>query len=541
LNRTGRPRAVAVHAVASRRRPIISERNCTMTHELKLQPGQGRAGRHPSRAFLDSLSGHDDPGMFGRMFPRLPPLAVDDNALRDLATGMLDANPGDPAGDNPKVPAGFTYLGQFVDHDITLDLTSLGDKDADPMATENFRTPALDLDAVYGLGPDGSRHLYARNPPEFDGKGSGPRLLLGQTVPGGPGNITEVFPNDLPRSPEGFALTGDHRNDENLVVAQTHVAFLKFHNKVCDMLAAGGTPAEEIFGEARRIVTWHYQWMVLHDFVERITEKGIVAKILHQGRQFYRFKKFPYMPVEFSAAAYRFGHSMVRGRYDHNHVFGTPNQLATLKQLFQFTGLSGIIIGELAADFPNEFVLPKFPSNWIIDWRRYHEVGTPTAEVPRNASRKIDPFLVKDLHDLPGGGGSLPFRNLRRGVMLGLPSGQDVAAAMHVKEPLTPDEIASGPDGAAARKHGLHKRTPLWYYILKEAQVRGDGERLGPVGATIVAEVFVGLVHGDHESFLWRAKDWKPTLPAATPGTFTMADMLRFVGDISPIDGVKTV
>jgi hypothetical protein len=516
-----------------------------MANEVNVKPGHGRAGRHPTREFLDTLSGHDDPGMFGRMFPTLEPLAVDDGPLQELAAAMKDPQPGSADGNNNEVPAGFTYLGQFVDHDITLDLTSIGEKQADPNAIDNFRSPALDLDAIYGLGPDGSRQLYARNPPDFDGKGPGPKFLVSKTVLGGPGDLTEVFPNDLPRSPEGFALIGDHRNDENLVVAQTHLAMLKFHNKVCDDLAGKGRPADAIFGEARQIVTWHYQWMVLHDFVERITEKGIVAKILQQGRRFYRFKKFPYMPVEFSAAAYRFGHSMVRERYSHNKIFtnGGAGGAASLDQLFQFTGLSGAIAGQLAGQVPG-FHLPALPSNWIIDWRRYHDFKQPPnpADVPLNPSRKIDPFLVPKLHDLPGGGGSLPFRNLKRGVHLGLPSGQDVARAMKIKNPLKPDEIAKGPDGAIAKKHGLHEHTPLWYYILKEAEQRGKGEKLGPVGATLIAEVFVGLVHGDHTSYLWiKGKDWKPTLPSKTPGEFTMADLLRFVGDVSPIDHITTV
>ena len=257
-----------------------------MGTEVNVQPGHGKAGRHPTRQFLDTLTGHDDPGMFGRMFPTLDPLAVDDGPLQELADAMKDPNPGDAAGNNTKVPSGFTYLGQFVDHDITLDLTSFGDKEADPDAVENFRTPALDLDNVYGLGPDGSRQLYARNPGDTDGKNPGPKLLIGKTISVPFGNVTVTPRNDLPRSPEGFALIGDHRNDENLLVAQTHLAMLKFHNKVCDQLAAAGTPVGEIFTEARQIVTWHYQWMVLHDFVERITEKGIVAKILEQGRRF---------------------------------------------------------------------------------------------------------------------------------------------------------------------------------------------------------------------------------------------------------------
>jgi hypothetical protein len=514
-----------------------------MATQVNVQPGHGKGGRQPTRQFLDSLSGHDDPGMFGRMFPNLDPLAVDDAPLKELADAMRDANPGDTAGNNTGIPAGFTYLGQFVDHDITLDLTSFGDKVSDPTAVENFRTPALDLDSVYGLGPDGSRQLYARNPGDTDGKTPGPKLLIGKTI--SVDDIAITPRNDLPRNPEGFALIGDHRNDENLIVAQTHLAMLKFHNKVCDRLAASGVPTGEIFTQARETVTWHYQWMVLHDFLERITEKGIVARILDQGRRFYRFKKTPYMPVEFSAAAYRFGHSMVREVYSHNRKFtpggGIP---ATLDLLFKFTGLSGGIIGDLAPDpVQPPLPIPVLSSNWIIDWRRYHEVlAANPPNVRLNPSRKLDPFLIPQLHDLPGGGGSLPFRNLKRGVMLGLPSGQDVARAMKIKNPLTPAEISTGTDGAVARKHGLHEHTPLWYYILKEAEQRGGGEKLGPVGATIVAEVFVGLVHGDQRSFLWlKGKNWKPTLPSETPGDFTMADLLRFVGDISPIDGISTV
>ena len=477
------------------------------------------------------------------MFPELAPLAIDDGPLMELAEAMTDVLPASDAGNNIKVPAGFTYLGQFVDHDLTLDLTSIGEKESDPTAVENFRTPALDLDSIYGLGPDGSRHLFARNPGDADGKNPGPKLLVGKTVPAG--GVTGDHRNDLPRSPEGFALVGDHRNDENLVVAQTHVAFLKFHNKVCELLAGPGKSAGQVFTEARRIVTWHYQWLVLHDFLERITEKGIVANILEHGRRFYRFKRTPFMPVEFSAAAYRLGHSMVRESYSHNRIFTaggvTP---ATLALLFRFTGLSGGIVGDLAPNPPTAPTpISVLPANWIIDWRRFHEVlSANPADVPMNLSRRIDPFLVPTLHTLPGDGGSLPFRNLKRGVMLGLPSGQDVAKAMKIKQPLTPDEIASGPDGAIAKKHGLHLTTPLWYYILKEAQLRGNGERLGPVGATIVSEVFVGLVHGDHLSYLWvRGQHWKPELPAKTPGDFTMADLLRFVGDISPIDGIATV
>ena len=329
------------------------------------------------------------------------------------------------------------------------------------------------------------------------------------------------------------------------VVAQTHLALLKFHNKVVDHISAT-TPAAQLFEEASKLVRWHYQWMVLHDFVERLTEPGIVNKLLTEGRKFYRFKSVPFMPVEFAGAAYRLGHSMVREEYSHNRVFRPdPPSLApgSLALLFNFSGLSGNINGELGG-------LPRLPE----------QLGDRLASLLQlqyasgDAELRIQPFAEAGsvphatLHTLPGfpagKEANLAFRNLRRGVILGLPSGQDVAKEMAKKvptiTPLTPAEISTGPDGAVAAQKGFDTAAPLWYYILKEAQVRGNGERLGPVGARIVAEVFVGLVQGDPDSFLSQP-GWTPTLPAKTPGTFNMTDLLQFVGDISPIDGITTV
>ena len=145
-------------------------------------------------------------------------------------------------------------------------------------------------------------------------------------------------------------MIGDPRNDENLIVAQTHLAFLKFHNRVMDTLPQGaGNSGDEDrpFGRARRTVRWHYQWLVLNDFLPRVLDRAVLNDIRNNGRRFYDFDAAPFggrpfMPLEFSVAAYRLGHSMVRETYDYNRTFnglGPPALSdATLGLLFAFTG-----------------------------------------------------------------------------------------------------------------------------------------------------------------------------------------------------------
>ena len=504
--------------------------------------GHGTAGRSLTRETVDALSLNGEPGMFGRMFPDLPALVVSDEALAALAAAMVDDPASGPDGDNPALPAGYTYLGQFVDHDITLDTTPLSDQVADPAATQNFRTPALDLDSLYGQGPGMDPHLYecaTRSPYEPLNK-----LLLGRTTPSPDQGLDDPLPNDLPRNHVGRALIGDARNDENLAVAQTHLAFLKFHNAVVDHLSQTKPLLTGMaqFLEARRIVTWHYQWIVLFDFVERLTEPGLIRRILQDGRQVYRFSATPYMPAEFAGAAFRLGHSMIRQQYDFNRVFREGELVpATLGMLFGFTGKSGAIVGELVDDPRIEDTpgipggkLQSLPGNWIIDWRRFFELDL---EVTPNASRLLDTRLAPMLSTLPGEQGQeavLALRNLRRGAQLGLPSGQSVANAVGAVA-LTPEQVATGPSGAVAQAQGLTRETPLWFYVLKEAEVLHGGQRLGPVGSMIIAETFLGLVYGDRNSFLSQRKNWQPELPSQTPGSFTMADLLRFTNDINPI------
>ncbi|WP_375769827.1 heme peroxidase family protein [Archangium gephyra] len=474
-------------------------------------------------------------GKFGRLFPSLQPLTPPPEALEALGAAMKGPPPPeDPSGDNEDVPAGFTYLGQFIDHDITFDTTPIQEVLVDPLALHNFRTPALDLDCLYGRGPADQPFLYQLPPNDA-------LFVIGRTsakAGGGDPNVKPSLDFDLPRGPQGLAVIGDPRNDENLIVAQLHLAFMRFHNKVVEGLQAGtikppSAVRRSLFEEARQLVIWHYQWIVLNDFLKRLVDKDVLEEVLEKGRSFYVPEGDAFIPVEFSAAAYRLGHSMVREGYDYNEVFtfkpGTRRKTtATLGLLFRFSGRSG-------TDVP-------IPSDWIIDWRRFFQF--PNDGVTAGLSRKLDPFLSPTLSEIPDHGVkpglNLPIANLKRGRSLGLPSGQNVARRMRIK-PLSPEDIAKGPDGQVAAKHNLHLETPLWYYILKEAEQRGNSKRLGPVGSRILSEVFVGLLECDASSFLASNPQWTPTLPSSKPGHFTMTDLLRFAGDLSPINDAKNL
>jgi hypothetical protein len=510
-----------------------------------IKRGEGTHG-HSAREYNIPPTGVTfQAGRFGRMVPELTtPFDPPDEHLVELGLAMVDdATAPASSGNNDSIPAGFTYLGQFVDHDITLDTTTLTEVAQDPAAIENFRTPRLDLDSVYGLGPRVQPSLYDRNSP---GRA---KLLIGATVTGGGDpNIKPGLPHDLPRNSQGFAIIGDERNDENLLVAQTHLAFMRFHNAMVDRLT-GTVPDSALFKEARRAVVDLYQAILIRDFLAKICDPAVIEAAIDK-RRFFRFEEFgkfgqPYMPVEFSVAAYRLGHTMVREVYSHNRVFrpGGPGP-GTFNFFFRFTAKSGIIG---TPDGPS-----AFPSDWVIDWRRFFDFNTTdeTDGFRLNPTRTIDPYLAPALHRLPAALGdeagsgepsaerSLAVMNLRRGVKMKLPAAQDLAQFMGV-DVLPPEEIAaSGADGAVAAKHGLHERTPLWYYILKEAQIQQQGQRLGTLGSLIVAVTFIGMMQGDPESILSRDPTWRfgqPIKGLVLPGAdenFTFADLLRIAAGV---------
>jgi Animal haem peroxidase len=513
----------------------------------RLDATVGAGGANVDGEHLGFVNDALGPQLFGRMFPALQPFRPPDEGLIALGTSGSSAGGGPtnmeeplPSPDNSAIPAGFTYFGQFVDHDLTLDPTVGFPFIPDARRLRDARTPAFDLDSLYGLGPKLQPELYD---PAFPA--SRARMAIGSTNPtpsiAGRGNLPTIpgsLPNDLPRHADLTAIIGDRRNDENLIVAQLHLAFLKFHNAVIGRLP----DADDAFEEAKRLVTWHYQWIVLNDFLPRIVDPAVRDDVLKNGRKLFEFDDRPFMPIEFSAAAYRLGHSMVREQYNYNRVFNAvvPTALvpATLDFLFDFTGAGGF---QPTSTPDPHAVLSGIPSNWVIDWRRFFEVTSDSvAGKLLNVARAIDTKITHFLFSLRVPGvvaalpTSLPERNLLRGSRLGLPTGQDVAQAIGVTA-LQPDELATGATGAVIRQFGFDTRTPLWFYILKEAEVVAKGQRLGPVGSRIVSEVFVGLLDGDENSFRRKQPDWKPTLAARQPGDFTMADLLLFVNDLNPI------
>ncbi len=479
-------------------------------------------------ALLSTFTG---PGQFGLLFPDLNPFRPTDAQLMALGKAMEDANfrdkPEPKAGDHPSLPAGYTYLGQFVDHDITFDkMRSIPPQAVDPATLKQARTPALDLDSLYGLGPETDQGLY-----QLDFGPDHARFKIGATrgeETAGDQLLKQSLPHDLFRNAEGAAVIADERNDENVVIAQLHLAFQRFHNKVLDGLAAGTVASaggDTPFEQARRLVRWHYQWIVWEDFLPRIVDPAVLQRVRKEGRKHYQWDvaSGPYMPLEFSVAAYRMGHSLIRQSYEFNRVFstGSGEGRARLHQLLLNTG-PGV-------EVPLE-------TKWIIDWQHFFSLDPA---VSPNPSRRLDTVLANPLgelmrfvntSDLPA---SLAQRNLLRGSRLGLPSGQDVAKHLGIP-PLTKDELSTGKTGDAAATAELVEQTPLWFYILKEAEMRESGERLGPVGSLILAEVFVGLLEGDPESFFRADSPWVPTL-GPVPGQFTMADLLRFVGYVNPL------
>jgi hypothetical protein len=449
-------------------------------------------------------------GRFGAMFKRLPAFAPSDDLLRGLAQTMVESDTSDAfLNTSERLFAGFTFIGQFIDHDITFDNTPLDLQLADPDATTNFRTPRYDLDSVYGRGPATESQFY--DPADLD------KLRIT------PSNANGV--EDMPRDTSGRAIIPEARNDENMIVLQFHKAVAKFHNKIVDYSRGQGMRPEWVFETARRLTRWHYQWAVIHDFLPRfvgdelVGTNGTVYKevagkppVINLG--YYKPTNRdgrPFMPVEFAVAAYRFGHTIIRPAYVLNASTSAGVPVFGTEPGFNLNGGRPI------------------PADLVLEWKNILPVDP---NFPARKPRKIDTKLSIPLANLPASVVPPPdptihlaVRNTLRGKYVGLPSGQQVAKAMRINALSNATLGLSGDSGWGGE-------APLWYYILKEAELPPyNAERLGPVGGRIMSEVLVGLLRRDPNSYLYLNAAWKPAPPIApATGQFGFVDLLRYAG-----------
>jgi len=474
------------------------------------------------------------PDRFGRLFPDLPPFAVAsgglDAALRELGRkgGLMDAKDDLAAGpvqlivdparsasnrDNPNSTAGVTFFGQFLDHDLTFDLNSRLGVPAVPQNSPNERTPALDLDPVYGGGP-------GRSPEMYDGRGrrTGPKLKIES------GGLFE----DLPRTANNVAIIGDPRTDENMIIGGLQAAMIKFHNNVVDLVAARNrrADADEIYRTARRLVTWHYQWIIVNEFLPAVIGRERVGRLLARRERVFP-SQVPFIPVEFQGAAYRMGHSMVRPSYraNFNGIRGNDPAAAGAP----FFGMIFDPAGEGQADPVDLRGFTRAPRRFI-GWQTFFKFDATSFR----SNKRLDTTISTALFNLPlptiagnePNPTSLPQRNLLRHVTWGIPSGQAIAAELGATA-LTRRDLDD------VQPLGLADSTPLWFYILREAQLQHDGLQLGEVGANIVGRVFIGMLQLDRDSYLADEPRWRPTLPdrsGRVTGQFTIPDLLTFAG-----------
>ena len=406
------------------------------------------------------------PASYARMFPELPSFHADEQFLHALgrAGGVCDCGDIDDSPDSlGDTAAGWPIFGQFVAHDITADRSTLRSH-ANPAELHNSRSPQLNLECLYGDGPTGNPFLYQRDDPA--------KFLLG------------IDGADLQRNAESIAVIGDPRNDSHMLMSQLHLAMLKAHNAFVDQARFTGVSNDRVFDEASHQLRWHYQWIVLNEFLPTLVGQTIANQVLREGPHWFRPAQGGFIPLEFADAAYRYGHAQIRHRYQLN-LHTEPVSL-----------------------FPDLLGFRAVPRERRVDWTLFFDAfGEKSAQ----RSKKIDGKLVRALITLPVAVTgeceiedyhSLAVRDLQRGQGVGLPSGETVARHIGVI-PLTAEQI-----GLAST--GWHGETPLWYYILRESDACTGGHRLGPVGGRIVTEVLVGLIDADATSFRQSSPGWRP-------------------------------
>ena len=515
-------------------------------------------------------------GNFGWLYRNLPAWKPELDAeaeLENLAQEMKGTNRCDGS-----LAAGYTYFAQLVDHDLTFDPSSLSQQIDDPEILHHYRTPAFDLDCIYGRGPRVDPHLYSEREPE--------RLRLTKTPSG---------EWDLPRFDNDRAIVADARNDDLILLSQLHVGISRFHNQLVEILLERrefkNSPASRerstaVFLEARRLVRWHYQWVVLHDFLPKLlhpkVKDRLFDKVLSRLKRpdqapllHYRPETSAYLPIEFTAAAFRFAHCLPRASYQLNPSLtrempesatlfrndldpmdqaglstGSTNGMKRLKRILGeveagnipiFTNTEPIqlpsgrrarMLGNLHPDLRGR---RKLPPNWGVDWSLFlAPLGAQSSSQVQRAM-SIEPKFSLPLFEIPVGPSteSLASLDLKKGYRYALPSGQTLARRMGLdsEDLLTLKDFDHSIDGY------VKQETPLLYYILAEAKQKALGQTLGVLGSEIIGETFIGLMLLDSTSYLNENPRWTPNARSE----YCLLDLLRLEIDEAAIDQLNLV
>jgi hypothetical protein len=473
---------------------------------------------------LKSFKSKKSSGKYGRLFPgQNGGKEITDSMkkeMEDLAGIMYDA-PNKEINSNK--PAGYTYLGQFIVHDMSFDPTSIRDRQADPNCLRNFRTPALDLESVYGGGPTVAPYLYT-----FNSNNERIRFLLSIINEKQEPRSAEpphrfydlprlsVHPEGIPEDKKEFlAVIPDPRNDENFFISQLHVAFMRLHNYFEEKVATD-IRGEKRFLEAQRQLIWHFQYVVIHDYLTKIVDPTILKqKVPHdketvqnmKNLRYFKWQHQPFIPFEFSGAIFRFGHSQVRSSYEFNDYS------------------RGSVFEKRQGQLPKTY----------IDWKFFFSSKA-------DLFFKIDPSITKALFNLPQEPNpkekNLIYRNLIRGLYYDLPSGQFLVQEMELTEYLLDKERLRAESSKNFTEFEKIEEilpqfldnTPLWYYTLLEAKIFGqEGDHVGPVASHIIAEVIIGLIQSDETSYLYTDPSWVPRDEKGKPIN-SMADLLTMAG-----------
>jgi hypothetical protein len=459
-----------------------------------------------------------DPNHYCRLFaPTDPPRHAEEwsQIVRGLAE-LVDAMEDDgsrPDGPDFAIDAGYTYFGQFVDHDITKDATALASaislETSDSIRLEpgqivNNQTPRLDLGHVYGNGPFDpiDKKLYETG---------GVKLRVGDSVPSTilPGAKKRSF--DVALDENGQPLVADSRASENIILRQITAVFARLHNVAVDQWRSEIKKPAELFDRARQQTLWQFQWLIANDYLPTVLDQSVYERVFVDQKPKLRWKTFS-IPIEFSVGAMRFGHSMVRDAYLISN--GTAIELGDLLRV-------GLKPGALDSKFE-------------VDWGRMFSGAGPGG--PATTAQPIDARISKGMYKIPMGTLKLfnpghvpamvardataseielrlPLITLLRGVAMRLPSGQTVAEKFGVKK-LSATEITDDIDsrktnrGAALKKAALVDSTPLWFYVLKESEVKQNGT-VGPTGSNIIAETLHAALRYDPTSYLNQPKTVK--------------------------------